>query len=174
MGYGLSRFATLSGRRSSSADPLRCMSAGRRTASHRFTRSGAMRSGHYGSCVGNSRIAASCSRPSAVAHLRRMPSIGLSSASVSVPAYRSRFTPTCSDMRVATPWPTRATIRGRSRIGLGIDRSSTRCATPSCRRRGSRISGGSESCEPRAAHRCAATIKTIMAIPPSELSTVGH
>jgi integrase len=44
-------------------------------------------------------------------------------------------------LRHALPWRMRATIRGRSRIISGTSRSSTRCATPSCRRIGSRTSG---------------------------------
>ena len=43
--------------------------------------------------------------------------------------------------RQATPWPMPVTTPARCRLTLVIKTSSTRCATPSCRRPGSRISG---------------------------------
>ena len=45
----------------------------------------------------------------------------------------------------ATRWPTRGTTRAPCRLTSGTGTSSTRCATPSCRRRGSRISGVNRS-----------------------------
>ena len=57
------------------------------------------------------------------------------------PSWRSRRTRTCSGTPVATRWPTRGTTRGRYKLISGTETSSTRCATPSCRRRGSRIFG---------------------------------
>src|SRR5262249_11446328 len=44
-------------------------------------------------------------------------------------------------MAAATPWRTRATTLGRSKPGWGTRTSSTRCATPSWHRIGSRTSG---------------------------------
>jgi integrase len=43
------------------------------------------------------------------------------------------------------PWPTEGTTRGRCRPISGTKTSSIRCATPSCRRCGSRISGQGRS-----------------------------
>src|SRR6476661_3212505 len=45
-------------------------------------------------------------------------------------------------MPVASRWLARATIRGHCKPTSAIATSSTRCATPSCRRIGSRTSGG--------------------------------
>ena len=53
-----------------------------------------------------------------------------------------RPTPTCSGTLAATRSPTGGTTRGRCKPTLGIGISSTRCATPKCRRHGLRISGG--------------------------------
>ena len=53
----------------------------------------------------------------------------------------SRRIPTCSGTPVATPWPTRGTTPALCKPILATATSSTRCATPSYRRRGSRISG---------------------------------
>ena len=55
----------------------------------------------------------------------------------------SRPTRTCCGMPAASRWPTRGTIRGRCRPISATGISSTRCATPSCRRIGSRTSGDS-------------------------------
>jgi integrase len=52
-----------------------------------------------------------------------------------------RFMPTCFAMAAAMRWPMRDTIRERSRTGSVTARSSTPCAIPSWRPRGSRISG---------------------------------
>ena len=49
---------------------------------------------------------------------------------------------TCCATPVALRWPTRATIRERCRLTSVTATSSTRCDTPSCRRAGSRTSGG--------------------------------
>ena len=56
-------------------------------------------------------------------------------------ARASRRTRTCSGTPAATRWRTRATTRGRCKPTSATATSSTRCATPSCRRRGSRIFG---------------------------------
>ena len=56
----------------------------------------------------------------------------------------SRSTPTCSAMPAATLWRTPATTPGRCKIGWVTATSHTPCATPSCRRRGLRIFGGTE------------------------------
>ena len=50
------------------------------------------------------------------------------------PGSASRLTPTCCGTPAATPWPTRATIRGRCKPTWATETFSTRCATPSCRR----------------------------------------
>ena len=49
--------------------------------------------------------------------------------------------PTCSVMLAVMHWRTRGTTRGRFRPTSGTRTSSTRRATPNCRRRGSRTSG---------------------------------
>ena len=56
-------------------------------------------------------------------------------------ASASRPTRTCCGTPAASRWPTRATTRGRCRPIWATRISSTRCATPSCRPIGSRISG---------------------------------
>ena len=58
----------------------------------------------------------------------------------------SRRTRTCSRTL------TRGTIRGLCRLTSGIAISSTRCATPNCRRRDSRTSGGSDAIAIRGAN----------------------
>jgi hypothetical protein len=60
------------------------------------------------------------------------------------PSCRSRRTRTCSGMPADMRLPTEDTIQGRCRLTSVTRTSSTRCATPSCRRRGSKIFGGSE------------------------------
>jgi hypothetical protein len=57
------------------------------------------------------------------------------------PGCNSRYIRTCCGMAAVMPWPTPATTHGRCRHGSGTKTSSTRCATPSWRRIGSRISG---------------------------------
>jgi hypothetical protein len=56
------------------------------------------------------------------------------------PALPSRCMRTCCATAAATLWPT-ATTHAPSRTGSAIARSSTLCATQSCRRRGLRIFG---------------------------------
>ena len=56
----------------------------------------------------------------------------------------SRRTRTCSGTPAAMRWPTRGTTRGPYKPISATATSSTRCATPSYRRRGSRISGESD------------------------------
>ena len=60
------------------------------------------------------------------------------------PSWLSRRTRTCSGTPAATRLPTRGTIRGRCRPTSATATSSTRCGTPSYRRRGSRISGAAD------------------------------
>jgi integrase len=47
----------------------------------------------------------------------------------------------CCGTRAVTPWPTLATTLAHCRLTSGTRTFSTRCATPSCRRIGSRTSG---------------------------------
>jgi len=51
----------------------------------------------------------------------------------------------CSGMHAATHWLTEDTIPGRPKLTSAITTSSTRSATPSCRRRDSRILAGLRS-----------------------------
>ena len=60
------------------------------------------------------------------------------------PRWHLKHTLTCCVMRASTRLQTGATTRERSRHISAIAISSTRCDTLSCRRRGSRIFGGSE------------------------------
>ena len=55
---------------------------------------------------------------------------------------------TCCAMAAATPWRTPDTTPGLFKIGSAIERSSTLCATPNWRRRGSRISGANSPAIP--------------------------
>jgi hypothetical protein len=57
-----------------------------------------------------------------------------------------RLTRTCFAMPAATPWPTRGTTRERYKPTSATAIFSTRCATPSYRRRGSRIFGELKRC----------------------------
>src|SRR5262249_51515203 len=57
------------------------------------------------------------------------------------PKCRFRSIRTCCDMAAAMLWPTPATTRGHCKLGWGTRTFNTRCATPSCRRIGSRTSG---------------------------------
>ena len=70
------------------------------------------------------------------------------------PSWRSRRTRTCSGTPAASRSPTRGTTPGRCRPTSGTRTSSTRCATPSLRRRGSRTSGETDA--RRCGHRAAA------------------
>jgi len=60
------------------------------------------------------------------------------------PGLASKHIRTCFGTPAATRWPTGGTTRGRCRPISGTKTSSTRCATPSYRRCGSRIFGGLE------------------------------
>ena len=86
----------------------------------------------------------SCSRASAARRSPRRALPGLWSALARPPGSASRPTRTCCGTPAASRWPTRATIRGRCRPTSATRISSTRCATPSCRPIGSRISGGAD------------------------------
>jgi integrase len=59
----------------------------------------------------------------------------------SKPRSASRCIRTCSGTPAALRWRTKGTTRGRCRPTWGTATSSTPCATPKCRRRGSRTSG---------------------------------
>ena len=50
------------------------------------------------------------------------------------PRCNSPYIRTCCGMAAAMPWRTPATTHGRYRLGSATRTSSTRCATPSCRR----------------------------------------
>jgi len=99
-----------------------------------------------GRCVGcnGSRIPSrrSCSRPSAARPSLRQGLPACWRALARPPGLASRFTHTCCGTPVATPWRIKVTIRGRCRPIWATATSSTRRATPSCRRVGSRTSGG--------------------------------
>jgi hypothetical protein len=53
----------------------------------------------------------------------------------------SRYIRTCCGMAAAMPSPTPATTPGRCRLGSGTETFSTRCATPSWHRTGSKTFG---------------------------------
>ena len=61
------------------------------------------------------------------------------------PSWASRRTRTCSGTPAATRWPTKGTTRAPCKPTSATATSSTPCATPSYRRRGSRISGAVSS-----------------------------
>ena len=86
----------------------------------------------------------SCSLRSA-ARLSPLPaSPAWSSGQGSRPGLASRCIRTCYGTLAAMPWPTGATTPGLCKPISGTKTSSIRCATPSSRRCGSRISGGPE------------------------------
>ena len=64
------------------------------------------------------------------------------------PSCNSGYTHTCCDMAVAMPWPMLATTLAHSKLGSGTRTSSTRFATRSWRRIGSRTSGDSAPRDP--------------------------
>ena len=64
------------------------------------------------------------------------------------PSLGSRRTRTCCGTPAATRWPTRGTTRAPCKPISATATSSTPCATLNCRRRGSRISGGTDRRQP--------------------------
>jgi len=95
-----------------------------------------------GSSASRNRSRPSCSPPSGARRSRRPATPAWSSAPASPPSLASRRTHTCSGTPAAMPWRTRDTTPGHCRPTLGTKISSIRCAIPSYRRCGSRISGG--------------------------------
>ena len=123
----------------------RCTSAGSSEALQAPTRSSGT---SYAPC-GASSASRSPSRPTYSLRSGERPSAPLgslawSSGRASRPSWGSRRTPTCSGTPAATPWRTRGTTPAPCKPISAIATSSTRCATPSYRRRGSGISGGAK------------------------------
>src|SRR5262245_1934617 len=83
------------------------------------------------------------------------------------PKCRFRSIRTCCDTAAATPWRTPATTRGRYSLGSGTRTSGTRCATPSWRRIGSRISGDRAPRDPT-------RFRTIQVYPKNLRALPGH
>ena len=105
-------------------------------------RSSATNCARCGGCSATRTSRHTCSHRNA---MRRLAPPGLpawSNAQASRQSSALRFTRTCCATPAATPWRTGATIRERSKPTSDTKISSTRCATPSCRRRGSRTFGG--------------------------------
>ena len=98
-----------------------------------------------GSSASRSRSRPSCSPRSGERRSRRRDLPAWSSARAPRPSSGSRHTRTCSGTPAAMRSQTRGTTRGRCKPTLDIGTSSTRCATPNCRRRGSKISGDGKS-----------------------------
>src|SRR6516225_8744646 len=69
-------------------------------------------------------------------------SLAWSSGPALRPSSASRPTHTCFGTPAATLWQAKGTTQGHCRLTWAMATSSTRYATRSCRRRGSRISGG--------------------------------
>jgi hypothetical protein len=128
-------------------------SAGPRKARLARTRSAAMNCGPYVAL----RASKIPSRPSyspqnVGRRSRRQVLRGWWSVLARLPSSASRLTRTCCAMPAVLLWRTRGTIPGRCRLTSATRTFSTRCATPSCRRIGSKTSGAEAS--PGFAEKC--------------------
>ena len=119
-----------------------CTSAGSSRAPRAPIRSSGTNCGRCGGfSASRSQSHPSCSRRSAGRRSARPGSPAWSSGQGSRQSLPSRRTRTCCGMPAVMRWRTRATTPGHSRPTSATATFSTRCATLSCHRRGSRIFG---------------------------------
>jgi hypothetical protein len=143
-GLRSSELVDLPGMRSTSKRPP-CTSVGSRRALPARTPSSGTSCASCGGCSA-SRLPGlpSSSPPNAERRLRPLASLAWWSVRLLKPSSGSKLIPTC----FGTPAGTRSRIegmtRGRCRPISAMATSSTRCATPKCRRRGSKTFGGAD------------------------------